>query len=400
MIEKISLLCGALEPGANGVGDYALRLAEVFTAQGLAVQLIALSDPFVEAEGRSDGVQTARGKRLEIVRLSRALSLTRRLGLLEQALNRFTPDTVSLQYVLTSFHPKGLPWRFNAELARRLAPYRLHIMLHETWFGLDLNASLTQRLYGMIQKQMLFHFLRQTRPELLTLSNPYYQELLRAGGFASRRLPAFSNISPVGKGDDRGLATRLRGLGIEQPESYLRCGFFGGIFPNTPGAALLTRAGELAARANKPALILSAGRSGAGPGLFKTWARDFPELTFVELGALPDPQVKSYLRNLDYGLTGYPHYLLGKSSQIAAILAMGCPLLVGWQGREMAEPPLPEPGMELILRADRPLASWPNRWQEALPRGRCSVAEEVAAAMIALLDQTDRPRHAPSVTRR
>ncbi|MGO1119630.1 hypothetical protein ACTL6U_13025 [Rhodovibrionaceae bacterium A322] len=387
MTTRVSLLCGSLEPGTNGVGDYSRLLAAAFASEGMEVQLISLSDRHADQDLKAGGVVLEEETNTRIVRLAQTLPQDQRIKRLKEELADFQPAFVSLQYVLTSFHPKGMPWAFNRALTEALRPYKTHVMLHEAWFGLDPGARVTQKIYGVIQKQLLFSFLRALKPDLLTLSNPYYKELLNQGGFNSHYLPIYATVALSQNSNGQWLPEKLRELGLDTPERFLSFGFFGGIFPNTPGPALLTRAGELAALEGKKALILSAGRGGAGKYLFQQWAQTYPDMTFMELGSLPDEQVYSYLMGLDYGLTGYPHYLLGKSSQVAAMLEVGLPFLVGQQGQLMPEDPLPPEGMELTLRADRPLEDWPKNWQTALPRGRRSVAspEDVAREMLAQL---------------
>ena len=52
---RIAFLCGSLEPGRDGVGDYTRGLAEELQRQGHEVIIIALRDRFITQPVVSDG---------------------------------------------------------------------------------------------------------------------------------------------------------------------------------------------------------------------------------------------------------------------------------------------------------------------------------------------------------
>ena len=103
--ERIFLLCGTLEPGKDGVGDYSRQLAAALVARGLAVRLVASHDKFaghvVEEQLMLEEATIA------ITRIPYAEPAAERLRLLRLIIETFRPDWLSLQYVPYSFNSRG-----------------------------------------------------------------------------------------------------------------------------------------------------------------------------------------------------------------------------------------------------------------------------------------------------
>src|ERR1700676_4113974 len=105
-IRKIMLLCGGLEAGADGVGDYCRRLAEELSRLGVQCTVVALNDREISSE-RSEGLSTS----VQFLRLPEQSSILARSARLSSMLSDWQPDWVSLQFVCYGFHTKGLPFK-------------------------------------------------------------------------------------------------------------------------------------------------------------------------------------------------------------------------------------------------------------------------------------------------
>src|SRR5258708_26746090 len=122
---RICFICGSLEPGRDGVGDYTTSLADELRRLGHNVILIALRDNFI-TEAMAANQQSAVGSTRSL-RLPSAWPWPECIRHAKQQLDRFDPEWVSLQFVCYSFHPKGLVHGLSAKLAPLLMGRKLHI---------------------------------------------------------------------------------------------------------------------------------------------------------------------------------------------------------------------------------------------------------------------------------
>ena len=93
---KIIFLCGCLEPGRDGVGDYVRRLALELINQGHDVSAVALNDGYVEI--KDSGFQQLDGVSFAVLRLPKSLSYSRRFLELEEWSEIFSPDIIMRGY--------------------------------------------------------------------------------------------------------------------------------------------------------------------------------------------------------------------------------------------------------------------------------------------------------------
>lgn len=104
---KILFICGSLEPGCDGVGDYTRRLAGELIRQGNEVQIIALNDKNVTAvtyQVQEDDITS-----ITCLRLPQNISWNYRMNEAGVFSDAFNPGWLSLQYVPFAFQDKGLP---------------------------------------------------------------------------------------------------------------------------------------------------------------------------------------------------------------------------------------------------------------------------------------------------
>ena len=102
---KILFICGSLEPGKDGVGDYTRRLAGELIKQNTVIEIISLNDKYIKQiwEGtQEDGVQ-----RIPVLRLPASCPWDKRLQKAKERIDSFEPEWLSLQYVAFAFNNKG-----------------------------------------------------------------------------------------------------------------------------------------------------------------------------------------------------------------------------------------------------------------------------------------------------
>jgi hypothetical protein len=95
---KILFIAGSLEPGKDGVGDYAQTLGDECRRLGHETFLMSLNDSWID--------KPSRGNRS--LCLPSTMPWVSRIKTGRTFVAENHPDLVSLQYVPYSFHPAGL----------------------------------------------------------------------------------------------------------------------------------------------------------------------------------------------------------------------------------------------------------------------------------------------------
>src|ERR1700730_16589651 len=96
-IMKILFICGALEPGRDGVGDYTRRLAGSIQSFGHQSSIIALYDPYIEEE--TIAAQPAENSIVPVLRIATHTGDMDRYRRANEWANAFEPLWISLQFV-------------------------------------------------------------------------------------------------------------------------------------------------------------------------------------------------------------------------------------------------------------------------------------------------------------
>src|SRR5947209_6737741 len=104
---KIVFICGSLEPGKDGVGDYTRRLGATLISKGYELSIIALYDRFISS--LEETTQKSDNYEIMVLRLPFSMQDRERYELARDYINKKDPVWLSLQFVIFSFHPKGLP---------------------------------------------------------------------------------------------------------------------------------------------------------------------------------------------------------------------------------------------------------------------------------------------------
>lgn len=327
---KIAFLCSSLEPGRDGVGDYARQLAAACAARGHTCLLVSLRDPHLAATAETAGE----------LRLASSEPLGDRVAQLERTLAAFSPDQVSWQFVSYGYHPKGLIGTEARAFARCLAPRRPHVLLHELWIGIDRHEPWRNRLIGALQRRGLLGWLSTLQPSAVATSNATYGAVLARDGIAATVLPLFGNI-PLVTADAAVLA---RHLPAGPRPTWLVAVSFGTLHPQWRPHATAEFLTALARRLGRSPVLVAVGRTGTHGADILDQLREHG-LPAVATGELPPAEISRVFQAADLGLAPHPWALIGKSGAAAALLDHGLPVLVprdDWTPRFALPPAAPE----------------------------------------------------------
>ena len=103
----ILFICGSVELGNDGVGDYTRRLCGKLIKAGHKAQILSLCDQIIYYSTESQIVEETT---VIAHRIPASTTNKQRLIWLQNVLKDFEPDLIPLQYVPYSFNPKGLPF--------------------------------------------------------------------------------------------------------------------------------------------------------------------------------------------------------------------------------------------------------------------------------------------------
>lgn len=191
---KIIFICGSIEPGEDGVGDYTRRLAGELIRQGRMAVILAFNDR--RAENLQRGFQMDKQTSIGVMRLPAHLNDKTRYLKAKEFINTEDPEWISLQFVPFSFNNKGLPLSLGWQLRKLGATRKWHVMFHELWVGLPSPLNLKQRLYGLLQKKIIMKVVSGIAPSVITTTIPLYYNNLSFPKVGI--LPLFGNIGITG----------------------------------------------------------------------------------------------------------------------------------------------------------------------------------------------------------
>jgi hypothetical protein len=319
---RILLVCGSLEPGRDGVGDYSRKLAQEFVKQGHQAFLIALNDRHTNIL-----VESAKYEGISKNRLPVSMGERERFEKLKDVINTFAPDWISLQYVGYSFHKRGIVF----DLAKRLRGLKIstnvHIMFHEIWQGESKDSTLKDKIIGFFQKRSAKAVVKALKPKCISTTNGYYQKCLSKAGINSTKISVFSNM-PLGDRTRKKIYEQLPVAFRNGRADYVLACFFGGFHNHDLlGARIKQLSVSIKDQLNKKLIITHAGKS---PGIKEQFA-ELNEVTgtpMYVLGEWAEDEIADYLGTCDVSLSNHPKVLFEKSGSIAAALYNQCPVII------------------------------------------------------------------------
>jgi len=310
---NILFICGALEPGKDGVGDYTRRLAGAIQSLGHRSSIIALYDPYIAEDIVVD--QPAENKAITVLRISANTGDIDRYRRAREWADAFEPLWISLQFVPYSFSPQGLPFNLARQLITLVVKGRqLHIMFHEIWVGTENSMDWKRWLTATFQRKIIRRMISTMRPAVVHTQLPLAQNNLEAMAGHILPLPLFSNIDV-----------------FNQPSSpnnnELRIGFFSQAAASAPilsfmeilccNARAAGNSVELWLIGGNPARMREAGETINKKGLFN-------KISYT--GFLNPEGISAALQHCSLGITQVPRHALGKSGSVAAFIHHGIPV--------------------------------------------------------------------------
>ena len=318
---RILFICGSIDPGKNGVGDYTRKLAYGFSDRGVATGILAINEK--ECEGVvSLTIPTNNQQPISALRLSSKRSWKIRRTDAKSFVKDFQPDIVSLQFVPFSFQNKGLPL-FLPRWLKGLGehPLHWHVMFHELWVADSKAHSIREYAMRELQKLIIENLLKKLDCHLVHTSNPYYRGMLRRIGFEAQVVPIFSNLPKGNK--------RVVGSIINRSAKVVAV-FFGHLQPNNKTSEKISQlAGMIKKQLNKKMEIVHIGNN-RNPNTQALLQEITDETGIVthSVGFLDADSAADFIAGADIGLSSYYPNLIQKSGSISSLLYNGLPVIL------------------------------------------------------------------------
>lgn len=327
---KIVFLCGAMEAGRDGVGDYVRRLSAELIRQGHQPAVVALNDRHIQDV--SFEIQKAEGTIIPVLRIPDNCSNKRRFGMANKLIMDFGPEILSLQFVPYSFHVKGIPYHMLFGLRHILAErrFRFHIMFHEMW--LDTPVGILQRITAITQKMLIVRMVKELKPAIVHVSIPFNQIRLKNMGITSTILNLFGNIYKEGR----------MSVPLKAEWKTDQCGISLLYFGTSPKGSFLQKLTDklktfCEASGFSFTIFLVCGGSGAKDRFVEELhvKLDVFGCEIVDCGFLEIDMISSLMTQCTAGISRSNVNLLGKSGGTVAMLEHGLPVwMPKWDGSD------------------------------------------------------------------
>lgn len=312
---KILFICGSLEIGRDGVGDYTRRLSGELVRQGHEATIIALNDHYlthdkIEEEQRADGTN------IQVLRLNATTDFGQRIVESGKLISQFQPDWISLQYVPFAFEKRGIPFGLGSGLKQIGAKYKWHIMFHELWIGAKLPWEIKNKLISIVQKYIILKTIKSLEPAVIHTHLPLYLERLSGLKNSVKSLPLFSNIENVKY--------------VEAPKTLEKytVGFFSQLEINEEIQRYVSYFEKYAQKKGLKFEVLFIGKNEEAVER-KTEAFEYFKSIKDKLnctGFLDSSEVSRLIQTCNIGITPVPRHALGKSGTVAAFISHGVPV--------------------------------------------------------------------------
>jgi hypothetical protein len=311
---KIIFICGSLEPGRDGVGDYTRRLAGELIRQGHDAAIVALKDRF------ANQIISSRQKISNIdvptLRIPYILSDKTRISIVNEYIADFNPEWISWQFVIYAYQKKGLPFGLPKQIKQIETTAKRQMMFHEIWVGIDREAPFRFRIYGILQKYIIRKILHALNPEkILTQATLHRQMLELLTAKKIYKLPLFGNI-PVSIISEEKIRNENRVIMV----------VFGSIYHGTDVSGFADWLCRERDRLNKDVEIQFIGKNGQE---LEKWINILSDknVPCKIYGRQNEETISKVLQKASIGLGTTPFPLIEKSGSIAAMLEHNLPVL-------------------------------------------------------------------------
>ncbi|MBF0502012.1 MAG: hypothetical protein HQM09_17870, partial [Candidatus Riflebacteria bacterium] len=224
---KIMFIGGDLF-GDGGVADYAKLLSEAVQELGHKTFILSLF-----RHDNADSAPPFTPCSTDFLNISETATWNERIKSGRDAIRRFKPDVISMQFVPFSYQKKGiLHGEVGKNISELLSHIPLHIFFHELHAGLRPSLTCGYFWLGLFQRMFFKRFILKLNPMLLHTNSSIYIYYTKKMGLNVKKLDLFGNIK-VEK-PDRNVIFKLfadRNIPIDSQtrNSFILMGFFGGI---------------------------------------------------------------------------------------------------------------------------------------------------------------------------
>lgn len=327
---RIIFLCGSLEQGRDGVGDYTRRLAGELIRQGHQVALVALKEP--QLGSITEETQVDENIEISVIRIPTSLSAKLRLKSAQGWIKKYDPELISLQYVPYSFSKKGMPLILGWQLRGLNLRAKWHVMVHEPYLGFP-QKGLKNQIVRLGQKLSLRFLKSSLTPVVFHTSNPEYQRMLFSVGIESAILGLFGNIL-IGK------EAYLNAEQVDKKKVNLTGIYFGSAPRLEQHLVFAKEIKDFCDLHDCRIKLILCGKSGALGDKFTATIKQVCEESWCEvisLGKLSFEELSHLFSSSDFGIARIPPKFLGKSGSAISMLEHGLPLWVPLGGDQKIE---------------------------------------------------------------
>lgn len=313
---NILFICGSAEPGKDGVGDYTRRLCGKLIRLGYQARILSLCDH--QAISFTHETQMVEETTLIVNRIPVSTPNNQRFIWLQDVLNDFDPDWISLQFVPYSFNPRGLPFWLPSFLKRLSGNHQWHIMFHELWIGMDSDATFKSKCIGVLQKKIVLKILKGNENIIINTQTDLYQSKISDLGFKAQILPLFSNI--IKNVESKKETTT--------DEVELRFCVFGSIHYGAPIEKFIEEIKLVMSTSDEKKTLKFVFIGNCGVAI-EEWKKVLLEnkINFEITGFVTDEEISNIMSSCQYGISTTPYILNQKSGSLSAMLDHQLPVL-------------------------------------------------------------------------
>lgn len=310
---KILFLCGSLEPGKDGVGDYTRRLSGELIRKGNEVSIISLCDKHVN--NYIDEDQFVENTLVQVSRIPENATLDSKLTFVKKNIKTKCPEFISIQFVPYSYNLKGLPFWLPNFLNKLKGSHKWHIMFHELWIGMNKNSDFKSKCFGFLQKKIVSKTLKILQTSHINTQTNLYQQKISKLGYVADLLPLFSNVLNVSENE---VGTIVKKSGEE-----VVFVLFAGIHFGAPVKSFIK---ELKNEVQESFRFIFVGSCGDS---INEWISvlEIEEISYEVKGFCSNQEVSEILSESSYGVTTTPYLLVQKSGSVAALLEHHLPVI-------------------------------------------------------------------------
>lgn len=347
---KILFLCGSVEPGKDGVGDYTRRLSGQLIRTGHEAQILSLCDK--QSSHFVTETQVIDETPIKVSRIPLSTSNKQRLVWSRAILKTTSPDWISLQFVPYSFHPKGLPFWLPRFAKSLKGNHRWHVMFHELWIGIEKEANVKFKLVGFLQKQIIKNINNNCAPKVNHTQTKIYQHYLGRINIATNYLPLFGNVAVTARKDTN--------------SEFMVFVVFATIHDKVPIEEFIIDLKHEVLVLRKTLKFVFLGRSG---NLLGSWTAvlDRHCILYELFGVSSVEKISRVLKNGNYGISTTPYKISDKSGVVAAMREHNLPIISvakSWTDRD--EIAISFKDIILYKKGDLSLVKTSEAWDNSL----------------------------------